>query len=122
MKNKEIYCKEIHYYIIFFTNARFLLDCLWQNSDHGFNELTTLTNKKCSKSNKNVQFIIHYKKVHGYQGPFKKYVLNFWTNLDPSLPSCVIMCYFSIPLLVKYVLNSKTSVIISLNEFFSIKK
>jgi len=40
-------------------------------------------------------------------GPFKKYVLNFWTILDPSLPPCVIMCYFLIPHLGGYVLNSK---------------
>ncbi len=37
------------------------------------------------------------------KGPFKKYVLNFWTFLDPSLPLRVILCYFPILLLVKYV-------------------
>jgi hypothetical protein len=34
-------------------------------------------------------------------GPFKKYVLKFWTNLYPSLPQCVILCYSPIPLLTK---------------------
>jgi len=28
--------------------------------------------------------------------PFKKYVLNFWDFLDPSLPPCVNLCYIRI--------------------------
>jgi len=43
-----------------------------------------------------------------FKGPFKKYVLKFWTILDPSLPLSVILCYFPIPLPDKYVLYSKT--------------
>ncbi len=45
---------------------------------------------------------------HCNKGPFKKYVLKFWTILDPSLPLCVILCYFPIPLPDKYVLYSMT--------------
>jgi len=45
--------------------------------------------------------------VFSYKKPFKKYLLNFWTILDPSLPQCVIWCYFPMPLRHKYVLISK---------------
>jgi hypothetical protein len=39
--------------------------------------------------------------------PFKKYVLNSGTILNP-IPLCGFLCHFSIPLLNKYMLKSMT--------------
>ncbi len=35
-----------------------------------------------------VNLFISWAKKEGSLGPFKKYVLNFWTFFDPPLPPC----------------------------------
>jgi hypothetical protein len=48
-----------------------------------------------------------------YKGLFNKYILIVWTLLvllEPSLPLCVIQCYFIAPLLVKYLLIFNTPI------------
>ena len=48
--------------------------------------------------------ILHSIVTFTYKGPIKKYVLNFWTILDHSLPACVNILHFPLFLLAKYVL------------------
>jgi len=58
-------------------------------------------------SSETLEIRLPYTHVLAYKGPFKKYVLEFWTILDPSLHLFVILCYFPIPLPDKYLLYSR---------------